>query len=250
MPDLATFQLAFASAMDRTGRRGSLERQPGFAVYRNTAPSALLGALAGAYPVTAEILGAALFEDAALAFMRQHPPKDAVLVGYGAGFAEFLEEQAWAADLAYVSGVASIERLCTEAQDAADAPALGWADLEVIAPADWDSVRLPLHPACRFIWLSTPALTIWQAHRDGFETLEPEWRAEGALITRPDANALVQRIDAPTHRMLFGLMLRESGGQAAAATAATYPEADIASIFATLVNSGALGVPRSLERKQ
>jgi len=249
VPDLATFQLAFATAMDRTSRRGSLARHPGFAVYRNTAPSALSGALAGAYPVTAEILGAALFEDIALAFIRRHPPKDAVLIAYGAGFAEYLEEQEWVADLPYLPGVASIERLCAEAQNAADAPALGWADLESVSPEDWERLRLPHHPSCRFIWLSAPALTIWQAHRNGFETLEPEWRAEGALITRPDADVLVQQIDAPAHRMLFGLMLRESAGQAAAATAATYPGADIASVFATLVNGGALGVPPSLERK-
>jgi hypothetical protein len=237
VPDLATFQLAFATAMDRADRRSSLERQPGFAVYRNTAPSALLGTLAGAYPVTEAILGSALFEDAALAFIRRHPPKDAVLVSYGAGFAEHLEEQDWAADLPYLPGVASIERLCA------------WADLEGLASADWEKLHLPLHPACRFTWLTAPALTIWQAHRDGFETLEPEWRAEGVLITRPECDLLVQPIDAPTHRMLFGLMLRESAGQAAAATAGVYPEANIASIFATLVNSGALAVPLSLERK-
>ena len=249
MPDLATFQLAFAAAIGRRGRRGSLERQPGFAVYRNTAPNALLGALAGSYPVTAQILGGALFDMAALDFIRLHPPKDPVLIGYGAGFSEHLEAQDWVADLPYLPGVASIERLCLEAQDAADAPALGWAPLDGVAAADWENLRLPLHPACRFVWLTAPALTIWQAHREGFETLEPEWRAEGALITRPEGRLLVQPIDAPTHRMLFGLMLRESAGQAAAATAATYPEADIASIFATLVNSGVLAVPPSLERK-
>jgi hypothetical protein len=97
--------------------------------------------------------------------------------------------------------------------------------------------------------MSTPALTIWQAHRDGFETLQPEWRAEGALITRPGSEILVQPIDAPTHRMLFGLMLREGAGQAAAATIATYPAADIGAVLATLVNNGALAVPSSLERK-
>jgi Putative DNA-binding domain len=249
VPDLATFQRAFAGAIGASGRRGRLERQPGFAVYRNTAPNALIGALAGNFPVTAQILGGALFDQAALAFIRAHPPKDAVLIDYGAGFADHLEAQDWLADLPYLPGVAAIERLCLEAQNAADAPLLGWAELEGIAPADWESLRLPLHPACRFVWLSVPALTIWQAHRDGFETLEPEWRAEGALITRLEDNLLVQPIDAPTHRMLFGLLLRESAGQAAAATAATYPEADIASIFATLVNSGALAVPPSLERK-
>jgi hypothetical protein len=91
VPDLATFQLAFATAMSRSARRGALERQPGFAVYRNTSPSALVGVLAAAYPVTAEILGDALFERAALGFILHHPPKDPVLVDYGAGFPDYLE---------------------------------------------------------------------------------------------------------------------------------------------------------------
>ncbi len=48
--------------------------------------------------------------------------------------------------------------------------------------------------------------------------------------------------------MIFGLRLGETAGEAAAATASTYPEADIASAFATLVNAGALARPQSLER--
>lgn len=249
MPDLATFQQAFSAAMTRSESRGAFERQPGFAVYRNTSPSALIAALAAAYPVTAEILGDALFERAALGFIAHHPPRDPVLLGYGAGLAEFMQEQGWSARIPYLPDVARLERLRAEALDSADAPLLGWANLEGVRTEDWTSLRLALHPACRFVWLSTPAVTIWQAHHDGFETLEPEWRAEGALVTRAGAGILVQAIDAPTHRMLFGLMLRETAGEAAAATAATYPAADIAGVFATLVNSGALAVPSSLERK-
>jgi hypothetical protein len=248
VPDLATFQTAFAAAMGRTSRRGALELQPGFAVYRNTAPCALIDVLRAAYPVTAEILGEDGFGHTAFAFARAHPPTDPILIGYGAGFADFIAEQDFAADLPYLAEIAAIERLGTESHMAADAAPLDLRDLTAIGAENWASLRLPLHPAARFDWLSTPALTIWQAHLDGFETLEPEWRAEGVLVTRPAGQVLATPIGAPAHRLLFGLRLRETLGQAMAATASVYPEADIASILTALVNSGAFARPPHLER--
>jgi hypothetical protein len=248
MADLADFQIAFAAALGRTGRRGALERQPGFAVYRNNGPVALIGALRGNYPVVAEIIGDDGFDNVAFAFARKHPPSDPVLIGYGSRFADFLAEQPFASEIPYLADVACIERLRTEAHMAAEAPILDFRDLARVGEAGWAGLRLKLHPAARFDWLSTPALTIWQAHRQGFETLAPEWRAEGVLVTR-GADALdVQPISAAEHRMLFGLRISETIGQAMAATAGVYPIADIAGIFAKLVNSGAFARPLQLER--
>jgi hypothetical protein len=248
VPDLATFQLAFFAAMARTGRRGALERQPGFAVYRNTGSAALIDALRGNYPIVAEILGDEGFGHVAFAFARHRPPRDPVLIGYGARFADFLAAQHFASDLPYLADVASLEWLLTEAHMAADAPALDFRDLAQVGEAGWGALRLRMHPAARFDWLSTPALTIWRAHRDGFETLAPEWRAEGVLITRGADAMTVQPISAPEHRMLFGLRLKETIREAMAATARVYPTADIAGIFATLVNSGAFAGPLYPER--
>jgi hypothetical protein len=253
MPDLASFQLAFAAAMGRTGRsgrRGSLERQPGFAVYRNTSPVALIETLRANYPVVAELLGDALFGETAFAFVRAHPATEPVLLGYGASFPTFLSAQDWIADLTYLPDVAAIERLRTEAHSATDMPVLGFTDLARLGTGHWQSLRLRPHPATRIAWLTTPALTIWRAHHEtpDFETLAPDWRAEGVLVTRPDGILQVRELDAPAHRMIFGLRLGETAGEAAAATASTYPEADIGSAFAILVTAGALARPQSLER--
>ena len=250
MPNLASFQLAFAAAMGGTRTRGSLEGQPGFAVYRNTTPVALAETLRASYPVVAELLGDQLFAETAFAFARHHPAGDPVLLGYGPGFPAFLADQAWIADLPYLPDVAAIERLRTEAHMAADGPALSLTDVAGLGTDHWPTLRLRLHPATRIAWLSTPALTIWRAHHETpeFETLAPDWRAEGVLVTRPDGVLQVHELDAPAHRLIFGLRLGETAGQAAAATAATYPEADLASAFATLVNAGALARPQSLER--
>lgn len=248
MADLAAFQRAFATAIGREGRRHAFARQPGFAVYRNTTPAALVDMLAGHYPVTAAILGEELFAAAAFDFARTHPPADPVLIAWGGGFDVWLQDQSWITDLAYLPAIAAIERMRGEALDAADAPALGWDHLAGLDAEAWAEQRLPLHPACRFNWFTAPAVTIWRAHDEGFETLAPEWRAEGVLVTRPDAIVQLAPLDAAGHRLLFGLMLRESAGEAAAATRKLYPAADLAATFATLVNAGALAVPPSLER--
>lgn len=250
MPDLATFQLAFAGALLRTSRRGALERQSGLAVYRNNVAIGLIEALRAAYPVTAEIIGAEAFEAAAHDFARAYSPAGPVLFHYGAGFASFLAALPWASELPYLAGVAELERLATEAHAAADAEPLRFADLAALGVERWMAIRLPLHPATRFAWLRTPAMTIWLAHRDpgGFDDLAPEWRAEGGLFTRPADAVAAALIDAPEHRLLSGLRLGESIGQAARAVADIYPETDFPELFARLVNRGAFARPRHLER--
>jgi hypothetical protein len=249
MSELASFQLAFASAIGRrSGRRDPLESQPGFAVYRNTTPNALIEALRGHYPVTEEIIGGEAFEALAFDFSCAAPPANPILLRYGEGFADFLAAQPWIDDLPYLPDVARIERLWTESHLAADAAPLAMADLVRLGADGWMALRLPLHPAARFAWLTTPAMTIWQAHRNGFETLEPEWRAEGGLLTRPGSEVRPMTIDAPAHRLLSGLRLGESVREAAAAVARLYPQADFPRLFATLVSSGVFAKPTHLER--
>ena len=248
MPDLATFQLAFANAVARGNSRGALESQPGFAVYRNTTPNALIDVLRANYPVTFRILGDEAFEELAFDYSRGHPPVDPVLLGYGDGFAGFLEGQPWIGELPYLAGVARLDRQFTEAHLAADAPVLAAADLAALGADGWMKLRLPLHPAARFLWERTPVMTIWQAHRadDEFETLAPEWRAEGALFTRPGGEVQALPIAAAEHRLLFGLRLGERVSETAAALADVYPEADFPLSFVNLVNRGAFARPPSL----
>jgi len=246
--DLATFQLAFAAAVERGGTHGSLEAQPGFAVYRNTSPNALIEALRGHYPVTAEILGEEGFDALAFDFSRRSPPADPILLDYGEGFADYLASHEVAGELPYLADVARIERLLGEAHVAADAPMLTVADLGELGVEGWMAMQLPLHPATHFAWLRTPAVTIWQAHQADarFERLEPQWRAEGALLTRPAGAVELLPISAAEHRLLAGLRIGERVAEAAAALADIYPEADFPLLFLCLVNRGAFAKPPSL----
>lgn len=249
MLELADFQLAFAAAMGRSGG-GALERQPGFAVYRNTTPNALVEALRAGYPVVAQLVGDEAFAILALDFARRRPPTHPVLLDYGAGFPHFLAAQPWIAEeLPYLPDVAEIERLRSEAHVAADGAMLDLADLAQLGTESWSTLRLPLHPTARFAWLRTPALSIWEAHQHHDQgEIAPEWRAEGALAARPIDAVTTSAIDAPAHRFLAGLRLGETVGRAAGAVATLYPDADIAGLFSTLTQQGAFARPPALER--
>ena len=208
--------------------------------------SAVVAFLRGAFPVTARILGEPRFDAAALAFALRHSPTYSVPVVHRGDFAGFLAEQFPTGDALHLADVATLERLWTEAHAAADAPTLVLDQL----PKDeiaWTAHRLPLHPATGFVWLKTPAVTVWQAYQLGRDTIAPEFRAEGALVTRNDGRVALRSITRPEHRMLTGLRLGEGVGQAAKAMTALYPEADLASVLTGLVRSGAFARPPDVD---
>jgi Putative DNA-binding domain len=214
------------------------------AIYRNTALSGAVDALHANYPVVARMVGTSMFDAIAVDFASAAPPQSPVLATYGEGLADWIEQQDWATEVPYLSEVASLERLFTEALFAADAEPLTIAMLTGIGPIDWAQFRLELHPATRFGWMTCPAMSLWLGHQD--ETpgeLAPDWKAEGGLFTRPRYQIQPLLLDAPAHRFLFGIRLGEFAGTAALRTAALYPEANIGGLLTALVEAGAFTAP-------
>ena len=165
------------------------------------------------------------------------PPRTPILAVYGDRFSGWLQEQAWVRDVPYIPDVARIDRLYVESLFAADAESM---ELGAISGRDdWLEMRLTLHPATRFTWLSMPAMTIWLAQREEEGEIEPDWRAEGVLLTRPALAVQPLRLDAARHRFLSGIRLGDTVGDAAITTVSLYPETDIGSLFTSLVNAGA-----------
>lgn len=215
------------------------------AVYRNTVLHGAVEALRANFPVVEQLLGHEMFEQVAVDHAAECPPKRPVLALYGARFADWLEQQRWIADLPYLPDVARVERLRIESLMAADATPLG--EDEVRRACRSAGARLGLHPAIRFAWLATPAMSIWLAHQRPIASeLSPEWKAEGALFARPSAFVLHSpRIGRAAHRLLFGIQVGETADCAMAAAARLYHEEDCTAVFASLVNLGAFVAPAS-----
>jgi hypothetical protein len=179
-----------------------------------------------------------MFDGVASDYWAECPPSSPVLALYGDCLPEWLGRQSWISEFPYLSDVARIDRNYIEALFSPDRQSLVMSQLHGMS--DWRGLRLALHPATRFDWLKTPAMSIWSAQREEIQgELEFDWVGEGVLITRPDLEVLATRLDREAHHLLSGIRAGASVGDAALATASLYPETDMGSLFTSLVNLGA-----------
>jgi len=236
MSDLANYQRDFVAALD-----GKIGPPPLIAVYRNTAIKGAIDALADNYPTVAAIIGEQAFAALVVGFVEDCPPDNPILAAYGASLPDWLESHEIGLSLPYLSGVALIDRFQTESHLAAEAPTLVPDTIASLTAEQWSASRVAFQPATRFGWFTVPAPSIWLAHLDANPgEIAPDWIAEGVLITRQDGAVAARRIDAAQHRILFGLRIGETIGQAATATATLYPNANITGAFREILASGAL----------
>jgi hypothetical protein len=77
--------------------------------HRNTVLGALSHALRLSYPAIDRLVGEAYFDRMAVAFVRERPPAEPQLAGYGAGFAEFIAAFPGLDALPYVAELARFE---------------------------------------------------------------------------------------------------------------------------------------------
>ncbi len=232
MSDLCNFQRNFAAALMAAEPIDNLSWSTQFAVYRNTAARGAVEALRASYPTVDSLLGPDMFTGVALDYRLENPPASPVLSDYGADFADFLARQPWTSELPYVADVARLDRMWLESFLAGGADTL---------PRPFGGAsQIALHPAARFAWLSTPALTIWQAHRDSFDELDPEWCEEGALFTRPGLVVRAEAIDRATHRLLLTCATPARVDEVVGGVADAFPQANIPQLLQRCVSSGAL----------
>lgn len=236
MRDLASFQRDFAGALtsESEGVTESSFRSQAFAVYRNTTARGAVEALRASYPTVDMLLGDEAFSQVAIEFRREHPPRGPVLSDYGREFAGFLRCQPWTCELPYLADVAWLDCLWLESFLAADALATP------LRPSGNSGIAL--HPATRFAWLATPAMTIWLAHRDpwSMDELEPNWVEEGALFTRPGSSVRAEPIDAAFHRLLMACIVPASVAEVVIGVAADFPTANVPELLRRGIASGAL----------
>jgi len=201
------------------GREGRPDARR-FAVYRNNVAVGLIGAIEARYPVARRLVGEEFFRAMARAFIAEEKPRSPVLIHYGDNFPDFVAGFEPARGIAYLADVARLENAWVEAYHAAEAPALALAALAEIDPEDFGALRFSPHPAARLLRFAHPAASIWAAHQGEGEPHPPEdWRAEEALVARPEADVRV-RILPPggfefAEALLAGAALAEAAEKSA-----------------------------------
>ena len=186
-----------------------------FAVYRNNVQHGLARALAARFPAVERLVGAEFFAAMARVFAAAHPPRDPVLLGWGADLPGFLAGFPPVAHLPYLSDVARLELARGRACHAADAAPI---DPAALAGADPATLRLCLHPSVELFASAHPALSIWAANQPGAAPAPVRVAGpEQALIARaPGFAVIVEPTDPATHAVLAALAAGQPLGRAAA----------------------------------
>ena len=214
-----------------------------FAVYRNNVAHSLSRALAARYPVIERLLGEEYFTALAAVYLRDHPPRSAVLIDFGAEFPDFLAAFPPLGALPYLRDVARIEAARGLAYHAADAAPVAPARLAQ-AGAEPGRARFGVHPSVQVLHAAYAARSIWAANQPG----APDGpaidaaRPEISLILRDAADrVLVLPLGSGDAAMLAALQRGASLLQAATEAAALRdPEHDPGALIALLARAGAI----------
>jgi hypothetical protein len=213
---LSQSQNAFIAALTDPDRDcpsdllGKADKRPQkrFNVYRNNVMVSLVEALRGAFPITQRLMGEEFFLTLARDYASHHLPQSPVMFRYGESFPSYLKEQKSLARYPYLADIARLEKARTFAYHAADAQSLTIEALQELGDADFDAVRLTLHPSLHCVPSLYPIVSIWRnetLQQDSPVTLE---RAETALIIRPEWDVCVYAL--PSH---FGKVLQALADQ-------------------------------------
>lgn len=213
------------------------------AIYRNNVMVSLLGVLADSFPVTRALVGEDFFHAMGQCFVRQSPPRSAVMAEYGVGFADFVAAFEPARSLPYLPDVARLEWLRLRALHAADAPPLDQGRLAAVlaSGADLAAARLVLHPSFALLHSAYAVVSLWAAHQNAGDLSAVDLaRAEAAWVLRPDLSVSVIPVDAAAGAFAAAVLDDQPLGAAAEAAVRADATFDLPATLAQLISCGAL----------
>lgn len=220
----------------------------GLLAYRSNASELAQRALAGAYPVVAQLLGEDNFGALARQLWLAYPPHRGDVAQWGRALAAHIESVPGLRDEEpYLGDVARVEWLLHVAATAADA-AVDMASLQLLATHDPASLGLVLSEGAACVVSRYPVASIIGAHLDGEPALEEAGRrlragmAETALVWRAGLKPSVR--SAAPGEAPFVAALQEMRSLADSLAAA--PDLDFSQWLAPAVQSGLLVAARAL----
>jgi hypothetical protein len=206
-----------------------------FPIYRNNVSQALINALRVRFPVVEQLVGSQFFSAMAGAYVSTCKPTSAVLIYYGASFAEFISNFEGTQALPYLVEVAKFENAWWHAYHAAEAQALTAATLSNFPPEVWGELKFQFHPSVQLFHALHSAAEIWQWHQIPNNPHQlAEAGEEFVIVSRPHAEVDVRLIAADAFSFLEFLQTGLSLENALAETHKIHPDFDLQSILGAL----------------
>lgn len=183
----------------RAGMASAGER---LSIYRNNTIASLTECLRMVFPVTVKLSDPRFFAYAAHEFITKHPPQDARLSRYGAGFPRFLSGFEACRDFPILAEMAALEWAMYDSLNASAAPAIPLA-LASRALTDDRQIGLALQPGLRFALSSWPILGVWLDHQKPDETIRGPLRPVPTRIAVMTNSDDIQCLELEPGRFAF-----------------------------------------------
>lgn len=186
------------------------------ALYRGNLTAAWDKALANAYPVLRQLVGAEFFGALAREYGRAHPSREGDLNRFGTHFADFLTNFPHVAQYPYFPDMARLEWALHRAHYAAASEPLALDVVTRLTPQELDGARLLLQPACSLFSSQWAVVAIWHAHQEDEAAIWPQEvaRPDYALLLRRHWRAEPLPVTAAAHAALAALQQGSSVGAA------------------------------------
>ena len=143
------------------------------AIYENAYRARLHEALVTNYPVLQNHLGSDPFEELSYAYIDENPSQYRSIRWFGDQLAHYLQHHRHYKEYTYLAELAAFEWTMALVFDAADCDVLQLEDMQHIAPNDWSTMRLSVHPSLHRLSLSSNVVQLWQAFNENMTPLEP-----------------------------------------------------------------------------
>lgn len=246
---LVDAELAVPAGITCYKRAAPLKR---FNVYRNNVYSSLIDVLEGRYPVVTRLVGEEFFRATAKAFVSGHPPVSPVLMRYGDGFGDFLDQFEPVADLPYLGDVARLEWAWNQAYHAADAEPVSMEALAALPAEQAGGAVFVFHPSLHVIRSQWPVVTILTVHSGEGEPepIDASAGGEDALVIRPELSVEVRRLPEGGADFIEALQEGVSLEQAAQRASAAFPDFDLTQHLAGLFQSAAVTDIKTIQTEE
>ena len=214
-----------------------------FAVYRNNVIHGLMAALQTRFPATERLIGDESFRFCSQLFVEAHKPRSPLLMFYGDGFPDFLDQLPFLADWPFLSDFARIEVARTKAYHARDCEPFRLHDTGADIIAALMPCHFEPHPAVVILSSSFPAATIW-ALSDSSEALaQIDWQPQTMAITRGHYDIQIFIVPEGTAPCLAALQQGATLEEALVATSNAIAGCDLATLLVSLLRCDLLATP-------
>jgi len=204
--------------------------------YAHGPTTARIGAVRGAFPTVAALLGDTPFLALAGSFSQATPAGHWDLNAYGSELPDWIAAQQPDADGAALADVARVDWAMHRAGYADDRPPLDRPALARAAATQARNLVLRAHPATGLLRSRHPLVSLWRSARDPTLAV-PAGQAQSALVGRQghdhgDGRVWMRRVQAGEASFVAAVLAGRGLGEAVDAAVAAEPDFDVGGVMA------------------